>query len=66
MNTVDLINDAKKSAEEDNKLYSRSIGLLQEISFQVTEGDGTVSPVTLRGITKLLDDSYNQALKRND
>jgi hypothetical protein len=62
VNTVDLITDAKTSAEADNKLYARAIGLLQDVHAQL-DGDGEVSPNTSHRIIKLLDDSYRQALK---
>jgi hypothetical protein len=62
MNTADLLDDAKKSAEDDNKLYARAIGLLQDVHAQL-DGDGEVSLNTNHRIAKLLDDSYTQALK---
>lgn len=62
MNTVDLIDNAKESAEADNQLYARAIDLLQDVYAQI-EGGGKVKLSTVQGIEKLLDDSYAQALK---
>ncbi len=62
MNTLDLLYDAKKSAESDNKLFARAIGLLQDVCAQM-DGDDTVSRNTIHRIERLLDDNYNQALK---
>lgn len=62
MNTVDLIDDAKKSAEDDNKLYGMVIDLLRNVHVQ-TEDDRQVNLKTVQDIKKLLDDSYAQALR---
>ncbi len=49
--------------EVDNRLYSRAIGLLQDVHAQI-DGDGEVSINTNHRIAKLLDASYAQTLKK--
>jgi len=62
MNTIDLINDARTSADTDSRLYGRAINLLQSVYIQ-TEDNHEVHFETIVKIRQLLDDSYKQALE---
>ena len=62
MNTMDLIDDARRSAANDNILYARAISLLQDILTEL-DGEDSVHRHTILKAERLLNDSYNQALK---